>query len=184
MRRTIETETIIKIATEVSKSYTMEILIWAISIVSPVVLGLVTAVTVLWRSRRENRKDLIENIERLRKENQDLQVTLQTQQKEQITTYYETLKNLTPFLEKSVDIQTRIFNSCDELIDMIKSFDSRHQSTDNSINNIEKNILNLINNVESILRESDKLHLVTVTKIENLIDTANNLLNRIRDKNE
>lgn len=175
---------VIKIATEVSKSYTIEIIGWAISIVSPVILGLVTAVTILWRSRREHRKDLIENIERLRKENQDLQIAIQHQQKEQIVTYYETLKNLTPFLEKSVDIQSRIFNACDELIDLVKNLDNKYQSVNSNIYDIDKNITRVINEIESVLQESSKLYLVTTTKMESLIDAANNLLEKIRDKHE
>lgn len=175
---------IIKLATEISKSYTIEIISWAIGIVSPVVLGLVTAVTILWRSRREHRKDLLEDIERLREENQDLQITMQQQQKEQIVTYYETLKNLTPYLEKSVDIQSRIFNTCDELIDIVKNLETKYQSSSNSIDDIDTKVSNLVHEIKSILQESSKLHLVTTTKIENLIDTANSLFDRIRDKNE
>lgn len=115
----MEPNEIIRIASEAVKSEMMEIVGWTIATVTPVVTGLVVALGILWSSLGKKNEEI-----------KRLNTLLLETQKVQLKEYNDTLKELAPFFEKSADVQSRVYDICSKIKDIVSNIDNSDDITE------------------------------------------------------
>lgn len=113
-------------AAEAVTGRTFEIIKWTIGIVAPVVSALSLAVVMLWRKNNSLAAELKKKDDTGDAEIKRLNIVINTQQAEQIAKYYEVLKELVPYFEKNVEIQSEVYDGIQEIVDIIKRIDIKH----------------------------------------------------------
>lgn len=167
---------IIKIAAEVAVQQTMDIIKWVVSIGSAIVIGIAGAVGALWKrsGKRDNERDII--VKEKDAEIKRLNAIITQQAKEQIQQYYEALKELAPFVEKSVDIQNKIYDLCDSTLKSIGVLESKYTSMDENIEELPRLLQDLKNDISTKLQLTRDDHLIIKTRLENALAAIESLL--------
>lgn len=159
-------EEIIKIAVAAASENTLDIIKWAVGIATPVVLTMATAIGVLWKSGRNKDKEI-----------QRLNALLTQQALDQTKKYYEALKELAPFVERSVDVQNKIYELTEELLSNLSGVESKYTSISDDLQDLPKLLLEIKQEVASRLQSSHDDSLVLKTRLENLLAAIEAKLN-------
>jgi len=94
--------------TEIVYKNLLEIIGWTIATIAPVITSLIVALGLLWS--KLGKKD--EEIKRLN-------LAIVDMQKE----YHESLKSLSPYFEKSAEAQSRTYDICENILNIISRLD-------------------------------------------------------------
>lgn len=161
---------IIELVTREIYSHIITIVGWSIGLCTPIIISLTLAVKILWKSKSNCSRKVDE-----------LTKNYNAKQEDTLKNYYEVSKSLASYLHKSVEIEDKILDICEDLLRKVDSLVTKGEVSGNYISTIHSDLRDLTIDIGSKLNQSHEIDIVLKTQFENFLKNAETILKDIKD---